>query len=230
MQNCPLARENEFSKIIELAELKEGELVCDVPAGGCYLASFLQEKVRLISVETSLEFIKCAEPSSFQERILCEDLGAIPLKSNQVDKMISLTGLHHLKSKRPFYKEAFRLLKSRGVLSMADVRVDSDVDRFLNVFVHENSSMGHTGDFIDAGTGRELEEAGFHVQYSKSDHFSWKFNSQESMVDFYQLLFGIDLADHQKILDGVRKYLGFFRENGKFCVNWELFYFKAVKP
>lgn len=230
MQDCPFAREKEFFNVIELADLKDGDVVCDIPAGGCYLSHFLKEKVKLISVETSIEFVKYGKGTPFHQRLLCQDISCIPLRSNCIDKIISLAGLHHLKAKVSFYREVHRLLKRGGVFSVADVRKNSPPARFLNIFVHENNYMGHRGDFIDQDTKEELELAGFRVEYAKPVGFFWKFDSRQTMTKFYKQLFGIDLANHEQVFDGIKNYLGYEQQNGSFCANWELCYFKAVKP
>jgi SAM-dependent methyltransferase len=229
MMNCPSARKQEFLNIIDLADIKDGDIVCDIPAGGCYLGCFVRKNIRMISVETSAEFIKYGKDSPSHRKVLCENIGNIPLESNSIDKIVSVAGLHHLIAKDSFYREAYRLLKPGGIFSVADVRKDSPAARFLNIFVHENNSMGHTGNFIDCDTKEELELAGFRVDYAKPVNFFWRFSSLEEMSDYYKLLFGIDLANRDQVFEGIKNYIGFEKENGNYCANWELFYFKAVK-
>jgi SAM-dependent methyltransferase len=229
MMDCFWAREEEFFHAIDLADLKDGEVVCDVPSGGCYLGRFIQKNVRLVSVETSIEFVRLGHDARMHQRVLCQDIGCLPLRSQSIDKMISLAGLHHLKDKYPFYEEAYRVLRRGGVLSVADVRKDSGPAKFLNIFVHEYNSMGHQGIFIDDGTQQELEQAGFRVEFAKPIPFFWKFGSIESMANFYKLLFGLNKASPEQVLNGLRTYLGYQGQNGTNCVHWELNYFKAVK-
>ena len=59
MALAPDARKQEFDLILEQAQIKEGQTICDMPSGGGYLQYYLPEfDIDLISVESSREFFE----------------------------------------------------------------------------------------------------------------------------------------------------------------------------
>lgn len=103
------------------------------------------------------------------------------------------------------------------------------VSIFLDVFVHKHNSRGHQGAYLDESTQGELERCGFNISYSSSVKYYWKSASLDDMRTYFQLLFGIDKASHEEILDGINKYLGYALVNKEFCLNWELSFYRAIK-
>jgi SAM-dependent methyltransferase len=229
MLDYPLARQAEFQTAIDCLELQAGHVLCDVPSGGCYLAQFIPVPIKLISVETSSEFIRQANPQENNVTITTSTVTEIPLLDQSVDRIISLAGLHHVANQSGFYREAYRLLKSQGILALVDVRQGSGVDGFLNGFVHKHNSMGHQGNFLGLHTIDELLSAGFEVRQASPKSYDWYFDSPESMVRCCKLLFGIDRADDAKILVGIEQHLGYREEAGQCLMHWELYFFQAIK-
>lgn len=229
MLKYPLARAEEFNHIIRLSDLQQELVICDVPSGGCYISKFIQQQLKIISIETSSEFIKDSQNTANNTILVCEDITDIPLNSNSIDRIISLAGLHHVEGKINFYKEAYRLLKPKGIFCIADALEDSKVAKFLNIFVDEYNSMGHKGNFFTEQTKKELESINFQVVHNASISYYWCFDSVASMVDYCQLLFGIDKANYNQILGGIEKYLGYYLEDDKCHMNWELYFIKSIK-
>lgn len=224
----PRARREEFNSIIKLAKIRHGDIVCDIPSGGGYLKNFINIRVKIVSIETSRAFAKLCKANTASDVILT-NLESIPIKTNSIDSIISLAGLHHIGDKESFYRESYRILKTNGVLAIADACKGSMVSMFLDVFVHEHNSMGHRGAYLDENTKGDLEQRGFDVSYSSSIKYYWRFASLDDMVTYCQLLFGIDNASHEQILGGITKYLGYTLINKEFCLNWELTFYRAIK-
>jgi SAM-dependent methyltransferase len=229
MVDYPDARKAEFLTALELLDLQPHQVLCDVPSGGCYISQFIPHPVELISVETSEEFIRQANPTDNNVTLFCEDITTIPMASATVDRVISLAGLHHADDQLGFYREAYRLLKPQGILGVADVRAGSGVDDFLNGFVNQYNSMGHRGDFLGLHTVEELQTAGFEVLYAAPRQYTWEFDSIDAMVRCCQLLFGIDRADAATVLAGIHQHLGYHIVDGQVHMNWELYCFKGMK-
>jgi SAM-dependent methyltransferase len=229
MLKYPLARTEEFQQIIQLAEIANGHVILDIPSGGCYISNFIDPEAKIISVETSKEFIKDAKPPENNTILVCDDIADIPLLSDSADRIISLAGLHHVSNKPSFYREAYRLLKTEGLFCIADAFQDSKVARFLDIFVDQNNSMGHEGEFLNSQTNTELEAANFQVLYSSSISYFWRFNSLDAMAEYCQLLFGIDRADQATIITGIENYLGYQIHQDKCYMNWELHFIKCLK-
>ncbi len=223
----PDARKEEFNKIIEIANIRDGDIICDIPSGGGYLKNFINTGVKIVSIETSRAFAKLCKANGNSS--LLSNLDKIAVKTNSVDRIISLAGLHHIEDKLSFYRESYRILKNSGALCIADAWRGSMVSMFLDMFVHEHNSMGHQGAYLDENTQGELERCGFNISYSSSIKYYWKFASLDDMATYFQLLFGIDKASHEEILDGINRYLGYALVNKEFCLNWELSFYRAIK-
>jgi SAM-dependent methyltransferase len=224
----PEARREEFDNIIKLAQIRHGHIICDIPSGGGYLKNFIYNRVDVVSIETSRAFAKLCKANG-NSYVLHTNLNNLPIKTNSVDRVLALAGLHHVEDKRSFYLESYRILKSEGIFCIADARQGSMVSMFLDVFVNEHNSMGHRGAYLDENTKCELEKCGFDVNYSSAIKYYWRFASIDDMVAYFQLLFGIDKASHEEILYGIAKYLGYSRVNKEYCLNWELTFYRAIK-
>lgn len=224
----PQVRREEFDNLIKLARIGHGDIICDVPSGGGYLRNFVNARAKIISVETSHAFAKLCKTNTASDVILT-NLGRIPIKSNSVDRVLSLAGLHHIEDKLSFYSESHRILKSNGELLIADAWQGAMVSEFLDVFVNDHSLMGHKGAYLNENTQAEIENCGFDVAYSSNIKYHWRFSSLDDMLTYFELLFGIDKATQDQILDGITRYLGYIIINKEYYLNWELAFYKAIK-
>jgi SAM-dependent methyltransferase len=229
MQTYPTARHAEFAQMIQAADLRDGQLICDVPSGGGYLSQFIQASINLISIETSATFVQQLQAPEQTSIKVCENLEALPLDSETCDRVICLAGAHHLPHQVRFYQEIYRILKPGGLFCLGDVREGSGVADFLNIFVHHHSSLGHQGIFLTPKTAEDLTAIGFQVDQSIIKAFPWTFLDVKAMVHFCQLLFGIDRATEADILEHIEKYLGYSMTDHQCSLNWELFFWTAVK-
>lgn len=226
MLSCPLARNKEFEQIVKIAEISDGMKVIDCPSGGGYLRNYIEHDIDLVPVEFTNAFNDRAEKGE----ILLSPDGKIPLDDNIGDRVISLAGLHHKDNLQLFLHEIYRCLKPEGLFAVSDVLLGSDVDRFLNIFVHENSTMGHEGKFLIPDVFcEELSKVGFKVKSIDRVNYNWQFYSIAQMVEFCKLLFGIDKASDSQVEGGIREYLGVNEENGTYNMPWELLFVSALK-
>lgn len=229
MVEFPDARAQEFGEIIRLANLQPGEILCDAPSGGGYLQSYLPfADCEVIALETSETFHRiCRDRGSC--RAILTQLDRIDLPASSVDCIISLAGLHHLPDRAAFFREAFRILTPGGSHCVADVMVDTGVARFLNEFVDRCNSMGHQGDFFDAGAPAELEAAGFTTVDHYFRDYHWTFRCIEDMARCVTLMFGLDRAQPPEVLAGIEQYLGYEVVDGACRMNWGLLFMRGVK-
>lgn len=230
MHRFPMARAQEFEQVLNLADLRDNFIVGDIPSGGCYIHRFLHHSIQLQSVETSPGFAGSADAGDRQTSILCQDISQIPLPTASLDRLISLAGLHHLQNRATVYREFYRLLKPGGILCLGDGFVNSMVAKFLNIFVDRHSEMGHQGEFLDQSDLRSLTQVGFEIIVSEPVRYTWQFDTASDMVQFCQLLFGIDQASPEQILGGIEQYLGYQTTPDTCVMNWELFFVKAIAP
>ena len=229
MARFPVARAQEFEKIIGLADLHSGQCICDIPSGGGYLAEWIPSESQWICVDTSRAFHTLLFPGHTLQSCYCEHLGHIPLASAGVDRIISLAGLHHVSEREQFYHEAFRLLKPGGKMAIADAFAGSGVDGFLNDFVHRHSTLGHEGDFLDVHEGSKLQQQGFQILFAESIFYHWVFPSELDMASFCQQLFGIDQASLDDIREAIAHYLGYDLTPTACRMNWSLYFLQVQK-
>lgn len=215
MEKYPHARDEEFKTAVRKLILKPNSAVLDIPAGGGYLASYLLNKnVHYLGYDFSGEFDdnhtgirKCKEAS-------------IDLEKNSVDEVVSLAALHHISEREAFYSEMYRVLKPGGQLIIGDVASGSKLEYFLNGFLDSWNSMGHQGKFLKESDIIELRQSGFRVD-KQEEVYAWRFANANEAMDYFRLLFCLDLNPTDRELLKALKNLGVKEENG-FSVSWGL--------
>lgn len=229
MELYPSARDHEFQLAVDAAEIKTGDVVCDAPAGGGYLRSYLPADVRqYLAVETAADFVGHC-PTGKDDSVIESQMDEIAIDDNSVDACINLAGAHHMEDKTGFFREVARILKPGGRFVMADVAANSDADRFLNQFVHRNNSMGHEGVFLDGKTTGDIIASGFKIRSDELIKFAWCFETTEDMGVYCKLLFGMDLADSRSVIQGIEEKLGYSPGRGKINMAWSLRCIVSIK-
>jgi SAM-dependent methyltransferase len=222
MTRWPDARAQELRLLLDLLEPRPGELLLDAPAGGGYLAAWLPAGVRYVAAEPARPFFeRCPEDAG--HRRLLGPLHKIALPDASVDVVTSLAGLHHEPDVDGILSELVRVLRPGGRLGVADVRLGSPPDRFLNGFVHEHSSLGHRGAFFDGALAERLRDAGLRDVAQAPAPLRWRFADEATLVGFVRRLFGIDRASDAEIRDAVETLLGTEPlPGGGIALRWEL--------
>ncbi len=231
MVDWPLARQAEFETVLSFLDLSPGQTLCDAPSGGGYLRNFISVPgVKLYFAETSDAFAQQIKGSIDNTTLFCKTIADLPLTDGTVDRVVSLAGLHHVDPQIDFYREAMRILAPEGIFVIADVQIGSGVDRFLNGFVDRHSSMGHKGLFLADHTLVDLTDCGFQIVSSELKSYTWQFPTPTVMANYCQMLFGIDQADLQTVLQGIESCVGYDVSDTGCHMNWELLFVKAIKP
>lgn len=224
MQLSPHARDEEFDLLLELLDIQMTDIILDIPSGGGYLSHRLPKNVKLISIDPSEGFCQFGMDDEVTNATILD----MPFENEYFDKIFSLSGLHHLEDKRPFFIEAYRVLKDGGILGIADVAVDTRTARFLNEFIDSVNLQGHKGIFLDSETIEHLKLCGFEVTYEVKK-LAWEFYNNDEMGNFCKLLFGAE-CDLETMKRGLNDYMAFNVDyNGKALLNWELLYIQAIK-
>jgi SAM-dependent methyltransferase len=227
MRHNGIARQAEFQQVIQLAHLSPDLTIGDIPSGGGYLKTYLNRPATILSIETSTQFLAYHPDQSLP--ILCKDFSKIPLPGNHLDRIVSLAGVHHFEDQPAFYQEAHRLLKPNGLFVLADVQENTPVAHFLNDFVDRHNSNGHRGQFLNDRTRSQLQQTGFSIRKSHLTSVPWRFQTLPDMAQFCQLLFGLDLATPDQILNGLSTYLGYQYHKGEYHLNWDLLFLQLSK-
>ena len=227
MKLAPNAREAERKALLDLLGAKPGETIYDAPAGGGYVADALGSLVSpggtVACIEPSARFAEAIRDSFTVYNAPMEATG---LPDASADRIASLAGLHHFADKRPVFSEWARLLKPGGTCAVADVRLGSAVDPFLNEFVHAGTPGGHEGDFFNEGDFVTLlEGAGFSKIEERTIQVPWVFENRETMVQFCHLLFGLKNYTPNQVAEGIDRLLRVdVMSDGTISMEWELLY------
>ena len=220
MRTFEHARDEEFRIPLQLAKVKPGEVVIDVPAGGGYLAEYLPEGCTWHGHEP------CAALAG--NGGLDQALLPLPWPDGFSDLAVSIAGVHHLQDKRPLFRELRRVLKPDGRLMLADVHEASAVARFLDGFVGDNNSTGHEGSYLGQHTLEELRETGWTIISAERRAYSWRFDSTESLGSFCHQLFDLRKCTWQETVKAARETPGVTEDATGCHLHWELYFILAA--
>jgi SAM-dependent methyltransferase len=229
MRSFPHARKHEFETLLKVADLKDGDKVCDIPSGGGYIEDYIKPSVSLTLLETAQVFFELSQKTRVCDSVLTRE-NVIPFGDAYFDKILSLAGLHHNAAKEAFFAECARCLRPGGALCVGDVYANSSVAPFLNTFVNQYSDEGHHGHFLDERSLVTIEEAGLCVEFAELISYQWCFRSKADLVKFCTMLFGVSRASAATVLQGVSSILGIDEHDDFVKMNWELYFIRATKP
>ena len=221
MEKYPHARDEEFLAATKRLLQKENCVILDLPAGGGYLQRHLKKGVNYLAYDFSGEF-----NDNHQGIKKCRE-GRIELGDESVDEIVSLAAFHHIAARQEFYCEMKRILKPGGRLIIGDVVAGGKLDRFLNGFLDTWNSMGHNGRFITNNDINNINRCGFKVKFEKDQYF-WNFSSQEDAIEFFRLLFCLDLKPSDQDVIEAFQELG-VRESKRYLIAWELGFLTCEK-
>lgn len=222
MRLVPGARRREFLLALDRVGLRRGGVLCDVPSGGGYLVEYLPPdlEVRLVAIDPSEVFARTWEDKRVEWHLA--PLHQLPIEDAAIDALVSIAGLHHVDDRPVVLAEMRRVLRSGGRLCILDVPVGAITDRFLNGFVDSHNSMGHEGRFVDGGFRTDLVAAGFRIETDELCRYTWDFSGEAEMIEFIRLMFWLDKATPETVLEGVKDILGVVGDGDGCKMNWEL--------
>ena len=228
MHRYPDARQAEFAQIIQLADIRPGMRVGDVPAGGGYMQAYLPPDAIWEGHEPCVSFTNHGTGQSASDN---RPLLPLPWGDAELDAVVSLAGVHHLENKGELFTEIARVLKPGGCFVLSDVAEGSATARFLDGFVGDHNSTGHDGRYLGEQTFKELRTAGWRITSSRQRNFTWDFADREEMGDFAYHLFDICKSTPHAAADAIERELGIVHlPDGRIGMNWSLLTIACVKP
>ena len=219
MAGFPRARDAEFRLVLEPLSDRLDGLLCDLPAGGGYLAEFLPEGMRYIGVDPSDEFVEAC-PAGVNR--IKAHVTSVPLNDGSVDCLVSLAALHHETDLSAVFREMRRLLKPGGRAVIADVATRTPPAIFLNGFVDRNNPMGHEGHFLDETLQALLEDAAFRIVDDRIIETPWRFDTADEAGEFCRKLFWIPSLDASTVAEAMKREVGLESVDGGAQVQWVL--------
>ncbi len=152
-----------------LAKIKKGQTVVDLGSGAGFDAFLVSPIVgdngKVIGVDLSEDMLSLATKNAQKGNytnveFIKGDIEDLPIDDNVADHVISNCVINLSLNKGDVYKEAFRVLKKGGKLSVSDIVLENDLPEFI-----KNSLVGH----IACVSGAEkletylqyVEQAGF---------------------------------------------------------------------
>ncbi len=216
----PDARRDEFLLPLKKLNLKPGDLLIDLPSGGGYLHRYLPANVQVHCLESSQAFADYCQQQKLKVSLYHQH--HLPLSDQYADALISIAGLHHIRDKQPLFQSIFRVLKPSGQLCITDVEQGSAVAGFLDDIVDRYSQTGHRGRFLNTVTAEQLSEVGFQgIQWERLN-YPWYFADEASVLNYFQLLFGLEKASLEQVGQGIDQYLNRQITPSGIQVNWQL--------
>lgn len=231
MTELPAARAAERDALLDLLDLRAGEVVVDLQAAGGFLADGIRARfgagVRVI----------CVEPTELRLRISAvhevrdDPLHAMAsLGDASAGAVVGLAGLHHSEDIPATLAECLRILRPGGLFAVCDVEAGSAVASWLNGYVDAHNRQGHRGTFL---TRAELEAllaaTGFEEVDVERRDVPWRFPSLWHLGRFFKGLFALEVQETE-ITAAVRDRLGVRAVVHGIEVPWTLLYARARRP
>jgi len=183
---------------VALASLKPGETVVDLGSGGgfdCFLAAKqVGPNGQVIGVDMTPEMVGKARKNAKQSgtrnvEFRLGEIEHLPLSDNRADLIMSNCVINLSPDKRQVYREAYRVLKPGGRLSISDVLATAALpDKFRKDLALVAACVGGAATFDD--TQKMLKDAGFQtIKITAHDNSrdltrAWEPDKSDNALDY----------------------------------------------
>lgn len=151
------AQSHSLARLVELVDPQPGWRVLDVATGGGHTAlAFAQRTEHIVATDLTHPMLLAALGHSQQQGAshvtFCQsDAEQLPFAANCLDAVVCRTAAHHFPAAAAFVTESARVLKSGGVLALADNMTSGEakIAQFLNTFEKLRDPSHHWGYSLD---------------------------------------------------------------------------------
>lgn len=223
---APEVRVNEFKELMLFAQLVNPRVVMEVPAE----IGMLEQVCEGMQIDRA-DWLKI-NLQDYGNKIITTDFSLNGIRSSYYEAVLGIVPFHHatFKEKSEYVAGAMRVLREGGTFSFGEVKHGSKEHYFLDEFVHQHTSTGHRGMYINSEFKEVLIHQGFQNVACELRPCPWMFDSINAMLIFISDLFNLRDIAEDDVFKGLENYLGINESQGKFYLNWQLYYFKGVKP
>lgn len=224
--SSPEVRVNEFKELMKFSQLSNPRTILEVPAE----IGMLEQVCSYTQIDRA-DWLKI-NLQNYGDQIPTTDFSFSGIKSNYYDAVLAIVPFHHASpdEKSQYISGAMRSLRQGGKLSFGEVEQGSKEHYFLDEFIHQHTPTGHRGMYVTHGFNEILVQQGFKDVASETKSCPWVFNSTTAMLEFIADLFNLQAISEKDLLKGLNRYLGIKEDNGKLYLNWNLCYFRGIKP
>ncbi len=244
----PSVRSLELAKQLELTNAKKGETIVEVGTGNGYLTFALAYKVgkngRIITYDyqkSNIDFVNENNKERLPITTINQTLDYdFELADGSVDKVSTIATLHHyddrskgtgIGGREKAIKEFYRILKKGGKLIIGDVAHDTTSQRYFDSIDVPKycSPLGHPHDFlIKEQVILFCKKAGFKNIHFVIENVPWQFENDKEAQEFLRTIHNSKCTPKES-LEHAKKTRKYWTENGKFYLEWQLFYLTAEK-
>lgn len=145
-----------IEEVVKWFKLSEHHSVLDVGTGTGILLPFIREAIgpngKLIAIDFSFKMLEQAKNRQYlgEKIFINASAEAIPFKSNQFDRITCFSAFPHFRNKSRALFEMIRVLRTRGILSIAHLHSVEEMNQF-----HQRLGGPVVHDFLPIPNGSE---------------------------------------------------------------------------
>lgn len=226
----------DYQKMIEDACLSEKSVVLEIGGGTGYITekiASIVKKGEIIVNDVSKKAIDISKSKSIDR--VSYFMGQVSeLPDSKFDAIVSLGAFHHIYNQYQLVEDIYKKLKDGGVACIADFADDSDIQRYFDERVHQNTPTGHYALFPSKSHVVNMaRKAGFSDDKIKTEpsRARFVFHDKREAAHFFNLCFYITHQTVEQTLCELEQYFEFEEDTqrGKIALLMDYLYIRLEK-
>ncbi len=235
-----MALKRRARRIIESLDLKDGDKILEVGCGNGYYLSLLNRlglKLKLVGIDKDALALKDAAKfiGDRKVKLILADASKIPFANESFDKVVTSEVIEHVEDERPVLKEAYRVLKKRGILTLTTCNItypffwdplNWTLQHLFNTHIQAGFWAGiwnqHTRLYEKHEIEKLIKQSGFKIEISQA-LTSWCLPFNHYIVNFIAKLFYSNKLP-KNLSQGMNKFQNnkqpLLVRTGFFLINW----------